>query len=261
MKFNFFILLLVCLLFSCKKEKVTPFKSTTKTPTVTFTFDEKANGMSDFMNGMIMFQNAAGNHFGVTNLKYVLSDFVLYKSDGTTYTINNYHYIDIHDPSTKSFTPSQKITPGDYTKIEMVFGLTSSENTSFSHADLNTLNWNWPAMMGGGYHFMQLEGNYVNNSNDTISYQTHLGATINPANSSDTVNNEIHITMLKNFNVPQNSSNVTINILMNIDEWYKNPTTIDLNQYGAAIMGNYDAQLFFHDNGSDVFSIENVTTN
>lgn len=252
-----FALLIVFSIGSCKKDDVSPDEVK---KTVTFKFKAKANQMSDFMGGMIMFQNAKGNKFGVTKLKYVVSGFVLYKTDGTKHKIEGYHFVDINDPSTLSFKPSKKISAGSYNQIEMVFGLTPENNVSFSHPDLNVISWNWPDMMGGGYHFMQLEGDFIDNNSDTSMYLTHLGPTIDPNN--ETINNEIHIMMPKNFTVPQVASNVSIDIEMNIDQWYENPNTIDLNQYGAAIMGNYDAQILFNANGeSGVFKIGSVKNN
>lgn len=255
-------LLFILLIFiGCKKKNPQLQKVQDTQKTVTFHFKAEANGMSDFMNGMIMFQNAYGNQFGITNLKYIVSDIVLHKTDGTEYTINNYHFVNINDTSTLSFTPSTKISAGNYDYVQLIFGLTPSDNVSGSHPDLNLISWNWPTMMGGGYHFMQLEGNFKDSNNNTVSYQTHLGATINPT-THDTINNEIQLTLYKNFTVSTNSKGISVDILMNVDQWYENPTTIDLNQYGTAIMGNYDAQMLFHTNGENgVFSVSNVTNN
>ena len=41
---------------------------------------------------------------------------------------------------------------------------------------------------------------------------------------------------------------------MNIAEWFKNPTTWDLNAYNNMLMPNYTAQMMMKDNSSNVFS-------
>ncbi len=249
-------------LVACKKDEVDPPSGKEKMKTVTFHFKAKANQMSDFMNGMIMFQNAHGDQFGVTKLRYLVSGIVLHKTDGTEYKIEGHHFVDISESNTLSFTPSEKISGGSYDQISMVFGLTPENNKSFSHPDLNLLSWNWPEMIGGGYHFMQLEGDYIDNNSDTSSYQTHLGAAVDPNNTSDTLNNDIQLVMQKDFTVSSGASSVNIDIEMNIDGWYETPNTIDLNLYGASIMMNYDAQMLFHENGEHgVFSIGNVNSN
>lgn len=263
-KIMYIIILFIAVftLGACKKKDEDSNKKSVNKKSVVFNFQAKANGMSDFMNGMIMFQNAKGNKFGVTKLKYLVSDIILHKTDGTTIHINGYHFVNVNDEQTLSYTPSTKITAGSYDYIQLVFGLTPENNKPNSHQDLNVLSWNWPDMMGGGYHFMQLEGKYITNTDDTTSYQTHLGATIDPNNTSDTLNNDITIKMNKNFVVSDASSVVSIPIIMNIDQWYENPHTIDLNQYGAAIMGNYQAQMLFHDNGAQgVFTLGSISSN
>lgn len=259
--FSIVSIALFIVLFSCKKDDVKPNTPTENAVGVTFNFRASADGMTDFMNGMIMFTNAYGNQYGVTKLRYLVSDIVLHKTDGTEYHISQHHFVDISDNTTLSFSPSTTISPGNYDHIEMVFGLTPSNNQSNSQPDLNLLSWNWPTSMGGGYHFMQLEGKYISSTGDTNYYTTHLGATVDTT-SGTTVNNEIHLTMNKNFTVPEGASKTTIDIMMSIEQWYTEPNNIDLNQYGGMIMGNYEAQLLFHQNGeAGVFSVQSVSTN
>lgn len=258
------VLFAITSLLACKKDEVdnpSPEGAGNIMKNVAFHFKAEANNTADFEGGDIVFQNANGEHFGVTKLRYLVSEIVLHQTDGTKHEINGHHFVDISDGGTLSFEPSEKISPGNYDQIDMVFGLTPENNGSFTHPDLNAISWGWPDQIGGGYHFMQLEGHFVDVNNDTIAYATHLGATINPNNPSDTINNDIHVTMPKNFTVNSADGNVSIDIKMNIDEWYKNPNIVDLNQYGAGIMGNYDAQTTFNENGENgVFSIGEVNS-
>lgn len=260
-----FAILIFTVFFSCKKEEVTPPQNNQPSDEanigVTFNFKAEVNQTDDFMNKGQIFYNAFGNEFGVTKLRLLLSDVVLHKTDGTSHTIEGYHYIDMDEVSTLSLTPTEKITPGDYESIEFVFGFTPEKNISFMYPELNQISWNWPDAIGGGYHFMQLEGHFVENSYDTVAYLTHLGPTIDPT-TSETINNDIKLVLPKSFTVSDDATDVSIDIKMNIDQWYEKPNTIDLNVFGAAIMGNFDAQIQFRQNGENgVFSVGNVTVN
>ena len=53
-----------------------------------------------------------------------------------------------------------QVPAGDY-KLSFVFGFTDTENVDGGYPDLNTASFNVPAMLGGGYHFMQFDGKYA----------------------------------------------------------------------------------------------------
>ena len=54
-------------------------------------------------------------------------------------------------------------------------------------------------------------------------------------------------------------SNTTVEIEMNIAEWFKNPNVWDLNTFGVDLMSNYEAQKMMNENGQTVFSLGNVS--
>ena len=78
-----------------------------------------------------------------------------------------------HQPETydKGFT----IEEGDYTGISFVFGFRDEDNITGAYTDLNALSWSWPEMLGGGYHFMKLEGRFIDTNSNTATYATHMG--------------------------------------------------------------------------------------
>ena len=54
-------------------------------------------------------------------------------------------------------------------------------------------------------------------------------------------------------------NNATIEIKMNIAEWFKNPNIWNLNELNTVLMPNFEAQKLMSDNGKSVFSIGPVT--
>ncbi len=51
---------------------------------------------------------------------------------------------------------------------------------------------------------------------------------------------------------------LTINLTMNIAEWFTNPHTWDLNIHNINLMQNYDAQKMMNDNGKTVVSLGEI---
>ena len=63
----------------------------------------------------------------------------------------------------------------DYISISFTMGLDSSKNITNLFLNENFFpSFSWPEFLGGGYHYMQLEGDF-----NTIlqGYATHTGAT------------------------------------------------------------------------------------
>ena len=105
----------------------------------------------------IQYSNAAGNTQSIEKLQYVISELTLFHENGSSYTIDDYHFIDINDASTLEMTKDVNVPVGEYSTLSFVFGLSSTLNQDGEHLDLNELSWSWPTMLGGGYHILKLE--------------------------------------------------------------------------------------------------------
>ncbi|MEN8835123.1 MAG: hypothetical protein ABF311_00005, partial [Polaribacter sp.] len=57
------------------------------------------------------------------------------------------------------------------------------------------------------------------------------------------------------------TENTTIEIKMNVAEWFKNPNTWNLNELNTVLMPNFDAQILMNENGQSVFSLGEITSN
>ncbi|MCC7430512.1 hypothetical protein IT568_06710 [bacterium] len=214
---------------------------------VTFEFMHKVDGETVILDSL-KYTNAAENNYSISKLVYYVSDVTFHKSDGTKVETNGYHYVDIKDSTTLEYKFSD-VPNGDYTAISFVVGLDSVKNVEHGlpHTTEND-NMVWPESMGGGYHYMKLEGKFKNTANELTGFATHTGR---HTNKHYYVNLHLHDLSLK-----VAGNDVTAHLTMNINEWYKNPNVYDFNVYGAAIMGNPDAQNILQQNGADVFSAE-----
>ena len=248
-----FSILIICFLIglaSCKEEPMQEKYG------VSIQLSETA-GSELLIPNDIRYTNLFGNEFSITRLQYIISGIELQHSNGSIYKIDGYQFRDITDPASQLFIADIEVPSGDYSGITLVFGLDEETNLDGAYSDVNLLNWNWPEMLGGGYHFMKMEGKFVNEQSEEIGFATHMGT------AREIVNNEsvfypnyIDITINSAFTIDAIS---TIELEMDILKWYEGPNLWDLNTWGSGIMPNYDAQVALGQNGADAFSIKRVT--
>lgn len=209
---------------------------------------------SDFND--IKYTNDFGTHHSITKIKYLVSDFVLYKADGDSVVVDGYNLVDFTNPNSFAYENQNVHFPaGDYTGVGFAWGFDDDKNTTGAYADLNASNWSWPAMIGGGYHYMQFEGRFIDANNDTLSFQYHNGRAKNPT-SGAIENNNFHVKLNNAFTLSGDAS-VTIN--MDMAEWFKNPNQWDLDTLHSMLMPNYQAQIMMNQNGRTVFSFGSIT--
>ena len=200
--------------------------------------------------GTTEFINENGEILKIERLRYLISKVILTNSYGDEIEIGTYKLVDLADNNTLNYATNIVIPPGTYTGISFVYGFNEEDNIDQAYLDLNTASWNWPEMLGGGYHFMQFEGTFTNQTTEIpLPFAYHNGT----ARLSDGVFEQNFITV--NVGGLSIDSNATIDIKMNLAEWFKNPNTWDLNTMGTNLMGNYDAQIMMNQNGQSVFTV------
>lgn len=194
-----------------------------------------------------VYTNEMGQELNINRLRYLLSRLVLTNENGDTFTLSPYHLIDLSNAETLSLDTGLTLPEGDYT-LSFVYGFNEEDNQDGAYPDLNAVSWNWPQMLGGGYHFLQMDGQY-NVNTEPAPYNYHNGT----ARVSEGVFEQNFV----EFNLPNTltiSENSTITIQMNIAEWYRNPNTWDLNVYNTPLMPNFEAQKLMQQNAASVFS-------
>ncbi len=99
---------------------------------------------------------------------------------------------------------------------------------------------------------MKFEGKFIDTNNDTTNFAYHMG-TAREITITDTIfhDNHVFVKIDTTFNI---TNDATINLNVNLDEWFKNPNLWDLNQYNNMLMPDYTAQVMMKENGSTVFS-------
>lgn len=195
------------------------------------------------------FNTLSGQTYNVLNLYYLITDIRLTNENGTVLkNLSDIHFVSSDDNNTNYLFIPEILSCGEYSNIEFVFGINSEKNISNSYLeeDFHTQMF-WPDFMGGGYHYMKLEGKF---DNITSFYATHTGGL-------DGTDYSITKSFPVNIISTENGSNHNIRISMDINKWYSNPNNITINSDG--IMGNSELQQKIQENGDkNVFDVQNM---
>jgi hypothetical protein len=215
---------------------------------LTIQFNHEWNGEIINFNEL-KYVNFNGETLSINKLRYLISNIVLHKTDGSLLELDGYVLVDLNKNNIS--IPFSNIPFDTYSGLSFTFGFNKNDNLDGAYKDLNAASWNWPTMLGGGYHFMQFEGTYIDDENEK-PFTYHMGT----AKKSDGVFEENSFEInLGEFDFNKAS---TLNLYANIAEWFTNPNTWDLNSYNINLMSNYDAQKMMNTNGKTVFSLGEI---
>lgn len=229
------------------------------TTDVVFSFSHNWNGAqvtnADFNNIDYFTEN--NDELSIEKLRYLISKVTFHKSNGEIIVVDGYNLVDVTNNTNLVYTPEVELTVGTYSNVSFTFGFDNEDNTDGSYADLNSASWGVPMMMGGGYHFMQLEGKFIDDVAAETGYAYHAIRAVDNSDPNNLVFQDTFFTVdLGEVIVREDAG---IEIKMNIAEWFKNPNTWDLNARHSMLMPNFEAQVDMYENGASVFSLGEVT--
>ncbi len=209
------------------------------------------------------YKNALEQNFTVSKIAYILTDIVLIPSTGEedeALTVTSAHFRDLEESNTAIVNVGE--TTSAFEQVRFTFGVA---NEVALPNDAEFANMAWPENLGGGYHYMQLEGNLpdiselvaaqsghddhsshqMDDSAKGKSFMVHTG----PTNGGD---RSFSVTL--DVIVPEAATGDLI-IRMDILEWMSDPHTYDLTAY-PMVMSSEEAQDKLRENGTSVFSAE-----
>jgi hypothetical protein len=245
----------VCLI-SCEKEKDTYGR-------ITLRFEHKVDG-NDIKWNEMCYVNEAGNPYELTDVMYFISRVKLHRSDGKIIELNQVnpiHYIDPKEINTLQWENEQDIPTGNYDSITFTFGLESIDNISNRFVNPPESNMAWPLVLGGGYHYMMLNGFYLDSNGVRCTNNFHLGRGQIYNNDHEVIGiieNSFRVSPQgESFTISENLLTTAV-ITMHIESWFKTPVVYDFNVYGGAIMQKQEAMEAACKNGVDAFSLDFV---
>lgn len=235
----------VLVITACKKDNPDP---DINTPTTTLSsyinFEHNVNQQTVEYDS-IMYTNDFGNDFSIATIRYFISNIIFIQANGDSISIADAIYVDPREKGYNKQKFTDPIPNGAYTEIVFTFGLDSAMNQTGLFNNFPETAMEWPLAMGGGYHYMKLEGKYKDQGN-SIPFNFHTG----PLNNN---NNYFQIVLPMNLNVTQKTFDITLS--MEIQNWFKNPNSFDLTQISGGMMGNQTMQELVKNNGHDVFTV------
>ena len=253
MKHITYIFILSFLLLRCESDST---NTTNAEANISFSFshawDNTPVTNTDF--NTIKFTNAKGNQLSIERLRYLVSDITFTTFNNEKLVLNEYKLIDVENSQNLSFSPSLTIPSGNYKNVSFAFGFDNDDNYN-NYQDLNAASWNVPSQLGGGYHYMQLEGKFIDNTSTETGYAYHAIRAVDNSESPPKFQDTFFEIDLGEITI---SDGTNINVEMNIAEWFNNPNIWDLNVLNTMLMPNFDAQVLMFENGQNAFSLISV---
>lgn len=223
-------------------------------------FLHKINGQQ-IVYDSLMYINEAGNHYLVSEIQYFISDVTLYKNDGTTLLLDGWediHYVDSDIDESHIYAFKDEIAIGEYKNLSFTFGINEEKNNTLMFVNPPESFMFWPENLGGGYHYMKLNGKWINTLGQVSPYNFHLGIGQIyyhfPDSITGFVQNYFTVEMPElHFDINENET-CDLLVVMNLENWFKSPNIYDHDQWGGDIMQKQDAMQQAVENGHDVFS-------
>lgn len=207
----------------------------------------------------LCYHNEAGNEFMITEIQGFISKMELQDERGEWKALEpRIFYIDTNIPESQTLRIAS-IPVGKYKSLRFTFGLDEEDNITGLFSDPPESNMFWPEQLGGGYHYMKLNGKYLNENQELAPLNIHLGIGQNE-HCTTFYQNYFTIEQPIDFTISENAEN-QLYLTMIVDNWFRSPNLYDFNEFGSAIMQNQVAQQALKENGNDVFRVGQAIDN
>lgn len=199
----------------------------------------------------------------ISDVKYIVSNIVLTKEDGSTYTVpknESYFIVDESDEVSQSIDLSN-IPAGNYTKIKFGIGVDQAQyelgatgaGDFWTKAQAKDMGWDWTA----GYKFVLFEGTFTSATvTEEVPFMVHTGKQTASYNYTEVT-----------LNFPENATVRTditpdVHLFADVSKIIDGTNKINLSEnnemgMGAMIMGGANLPLITQ-NLSDMFSVDHV---
>ncbi|WP_299126597.1 MbnP family protein [uncultured Winogradskyella sp.] len=252
------ILLHLCIglcLFACESDTYSSATVSQVNPTFIFQHNWNGNNVSNADFNDFIFTTENGTSISIERLRYLISDITFTSNSGEVLNTNLYKLVDVTNNNI-TYTLANTIPSGNYANVSFTFGL-NNENNALNYTDLNSVSFNVPELLGGGYHYMQLDGKFINSNMQEQGFNYHAIRAVDNTGANPTFPQDTFFTVNLGPITIGNSTEIEVNA--NLAEWFKNPYEWDLNTYNQMLMPNSEAQILMYNNGQSVFSLGDVT--
>jgi hypothetical protein len=204
------------------------------------------------------YTNSNGEVVKINNAIYIISNIVLTKTDGSTYTVpKSQSYFFVNEANAASTILNlPNIPAGNYTKVTFGIGVDQAQfnagadgqGTMWTDAQALGMTWSWAA----GYKFIKFEGTYTSSTTTTdTQFKVHTGKT-------GDVYNYAEVTL----DFPENAlvrTNITpqVHIMTDLKKIIDGTTKINFDE-SASVMGGTKVQNISANNVPTMFEVHHV---
>ena len=255
MKQAFFILIISFFLLSCGGKE--------EAGNLELQFTHRIDG-KDLVLNQLIYVNVAENLYQVNEVKYFISNLYLLKTNNEWVKITQnqgIHYVDLAYPQSLTWNIAD-IQQGEYKGISFIFGLDEADNQSNRFVNAPEKDFFWPQPLGGGYHYLQINGKWKDKEGNIKNMNFHAGIGQlykNNVIAVDSIYAFIHnyfrVDLPLHFAIEKDKI-TPLNLIMNIDRWFNAPIIYNHDYFGSSIMQNQQAQDIIRQNGKNVFAIK-----
>lgn len=223
------------------------------------------NGGSPQEFDTMKYENAAGNDYLVNEIQYFISDVKLHFEDGNVQLLDGWkdiHYVDTDLPETHTWNVFDDIENGVVEKVSFTFGITEEKNNSLMFVNPPERDMFWPEYLGGGYHYMKLNGKWLaeNGTNKPFNFhlgigQIYAGGIVHVDSITGFIQNYFEVELANSAFTMNDGDELDFEIRMNVENWFQNPNIYNHDEWGGDIMQKQNAMHLACENGKmDVFS-------
>jgi hypothetical protein len=242
-------------LCGCSSDGDNTAVSSQVSPTFTFTHNWDGELVTNANFNSFDFTTENGDVLSIERLRYVISDITFTTLSNENLVLNGHNLVDVTNANNLSYSTQSTIPAGSYF-VSFTFGLDNEANAN-NYIDLNTELFNVPENLGGGYHYMQFDGKFINSNLEEQGFNYHAIRAVDNPGPNPTFPQDTFFKV--NLGVIEITNTSEIEVEMNIAEWFRNPVLWDLNEFNQALMPNSTAQIMMYRNGQNVFSLGDVT--
>lgn len=203
------------------------------------------------------YTNSNGEVVKINNAIYIISNIVLTKTDGSTYTVpKSQSYFFVNEANAASTILNlPNIPAGNYNKVTFGVGVdqaqfdmgASGQGTLWTDAQALGMTWSWAA----GYKFIKFEGTVTSTSHTNANFRVHTGKT-------GTIYNYTEVSL----DFPDNAlvrTNITpqVHIMADLKKVIDGTTKINFEE-GLDVMSGTKVQNISANNVPTLFEVEHV---
>lgn len=282
----FFVALLFVSILSCEKSNTTEESHGETVFQINHLIDNES-----LTTDALIYTNAAGNRYMITEIQWFITNLKLISTDGKEFLVKNQNgesvfYIDTDIPESMNISTGQTFPSGDYSGVKFTFGFDKAENQSHRFVNPPESFMFWPSYLGGGYHYMKLNGKWINKQGHTEPFNFHLGigqeyydenktnevlynfgrsdnfehcegyqppAVLPPVTGF--IHNYFTVSLENAFTIYENQT-TTLDLQMHIEQWFKANHIYDHDVWGGAIMQQQEAMEIGIKNGPAAFELK-----